>query len=256
MNEDALTNRILVFAIAGLVACPSCKGDQELVRLDGVSRQAVSNLAATASSILQGPEGSNAVARLEELSAFYDRSENEGFRPMSLENEMLPFLREDEVHCAAFLGRTLLSIERHSPAVQLEIARTFFDNWIGNPATTAGVAEAAERRRRDHVSDVSSVLWWLCGNRSISPVARKEAWIMLGELARNGDRKAMPYLSGMEEIGNGIREAERRTKERPLPDVPGVSSRHAESSTEPKEVRVLVTPKKKTETWEQETKMP
>ena len=255
MSKDTLTNRILVFAIAGLVACPLCKGDQDLVRLDGVSRQAVSNLAVAVSSILQGPEGSNAVARLAELVAYYDQSENEGFRPMSLENEMLPFLREDEVHCAAFLGRILLSIERHSPAVQLEIARTFFDNWIGNPATTAGVAEAAERRRRDRVSDVPSVLWWLCGSGAISPVVRKEAWIMLGELAQNGDGKATPYLSGMEEIGNGIREAERRTKERPVPDVPNVSPRHAESTTEPKEVRVLVT-SKKNEKQEQGTEMP
>ena len=50
-------------------------------------------------------------------------------------------------------------------------------------------------------------------------------------------------------------EAEQWTNERPSPDVPDASARHDESPAEPKEIRVLVTPKKK-ETRKQETEMP
>ena len=180
--------------------------------LDERGNAAVSALLVETATMLESPDGTNAVRTLSELMFAYDSPTNRGFRPLECKMRIQRFVRNDGTRNAALLHTIFSSIGQHSPDVQRDLFWTFVDLWVEDLTIVAGRESLEVRRTRDGIDDMAALLWWMARSETIAPEIRRYAWIWVGDLVRRGDPSAAPFAAGLKAADEAIAEAERETE--------------------------------------------
>ena len=180
--------------------------------LDERGDAAVSALLVETATMLESPDGTNAVRTLSELMFAYDSPTNRGFRPLECKMRIQRFVRNDGTRNAALLHTIFSSIGQHSPDVQRDLFWTFVDLWVEDLTIVAGRESLEVRRTRDGIDDMAALLWWMARSETIAPEIRRYAWIWVGDLVRRGDPSAAPFAAGLKAAGEEIAEAEREAE--------------------------------------------
>ena len=180
--------------------------------LDERGDAAVSALLVETATMLESPDGTNAVRTLSELMFAYDSPTNRGFRPLECKMRIQRFVRNDGTRNAALLHTIFSSIGQHSPDVQRDLFWTFVDLWVEDLTIVAGRESLEVRRTRDGIDDMAALLWWMARSETIAPENRRYAWIWVGDLVRRGDPSAAPFAAGLKAAGEAIGAAERQAE--------------------------------------------
>ena len=180
--------------------------------LDERGNVAVSALLAETATMLDSPEGTNAVQSLIRLISPYDSPDMRGFRPMECEMQIRCFIETNKFGNAAYLGNVLARLDRFSPEVQRDIFYTFSDLLIDPFLFDSDSEERKEETIRAFSLDIIPLLWSIARNANVSAEVRRWAWIHVGAAVQRGDPSAAPFAAGLKAADEAIAEAERETE--------------------------------------------
>ena len=180
--------------------------------LDERGNAAVSALLAETATMLDSPEGTNAVQNLIRLISPYESPDMRGFRPMECEMQIRCFIETNKFGNAAYLGNVLARLDRFSPEVQRDIFYTFSDLLIDPFPFDSDSEERKEATIREFSLDIIPLLWSIARNANVSAEVRRWAWIHVGAAVQRGDPSAAPFAAGLKAADEAIAEAERETE--------------------------------------------